>query len=91
MTAAMKNGTPCLAATAASPYVPILFALSPFATMRSAPVMTEATSPLAMRLAAAVSGNSVAGIPEFTSSHAVSRAPCNNGRVSVAKQRSTRP
>ena len=74
---------PFAAASAASAYVPILFAVSPFAAMRSAPVTTAPTLPDAISAPAAESTISVAGMPSRANSHAVSRAPCSHGRVSV--------
>src|SRR5438105_2344689 len=61
---------PWCAASTASPYVPILFAVSPFAAIRSAPVRTQSTSPAAIRDAAAASAMTVCGIPALSSSHA---------------------
>ena len=76
------NGMPWRAARTASVYVPILFAVSPFAAIRSAPTRITSTSPPAMSGPAAMSGMSVWGTPACLSSHAVSRAPWRYGRVS---------
>ena len=46
-----------------APYVPILFAVSPFAAMRSAPVTTMSTSPAAISDAAAASAITACGMP----------------------------
>lgn len=81
--AATRKGTPCRAATDASPYVPTLLAVSPLAAIRSAPVMTAPTWPDANSDATAVSGSSVVGMPSRVSSQVVRRAPWSNGRVSV--------
>jgi len=64
--------------------VPILFAVSPLAAMRSAPTTTHCTAPLFIRCAAAESAISFAGMPSRVSSHIVRRAPCCHGRVSPA-------
>ena len=55
--------------------MPILFAVSPFAAIRSAPVTTQSTSPAAISDAAAESAITACGMPAVSSSHAVSRAP----------------
>ena len=65
-------------------YVPILLAKSPLAAMRSAPTTTAWILPARIRLAAMLSQMTVVGMPSAISSHAVSRAPCKNGRVSSA-------
>ena len=58
---------------------PTLFAVSPFAAIRSAPTRTASTSPEARSQPAAASARSVYGIPAWPSSQAVSRAPCEPG------------
>ena len=55
--------------------MPILFAVSPFAAMRSAPVITQSTSPAAISEAAAESAITACGIDAASSSQAVSLAP----------------
>ena len=75
----------------ASEYVPILFATSPLAAMRSAPTMTAWMWPCCMTCPAIESVMSVAGMPALSSSQAVIRLPCNNGRVSSTKARSVIP
>jgi hypothetical protein len=85
------EGTPARSAARASPSVPTLLAVSPFAAMRSAPVITASTPFETRSSAAAESGSRVAGMPARASSQVVRRAPCRSGRVSVAKQRSTSP
>src|SRR6266705_35680 len=74
----------CAWASTARPYVPILFATSPFAAMRSAPTITTSTFPRLMRWPAELSVMSVTGILSRISSQAVRRAPCRYGRVSLA-------
>jgi hypothetical protein len=44
MGATTTKGTPCRAASTAALYVPILFAVSPFAAMRSAPTTAQVAS-----------------------------------------------
>src|SRR2546428_13018046 len=72
-------------------YVPILFAVSPFAAIRSAPTRTRSTSPLWRRRPAAASTTIAWSIPAFPSSHAVSREPWRYGRVSEAYTKNSRP
>ena len=48
--------------------MPILFAVSPFAAILSAPVTTQSTSPPAISEAAAESTTTVCGIPSAASS-----------------------
>jgi len=55
--------------------VPILFATSPLAAMRSEPTITHDTPPRAMHAAAALSAINLTGIASRTSSQAVNRAP----------------
>ena len=62
--------------------MPILFATSPFAAMRSAPTTTRSTSPAAISEPAAESAITLYGISNCSSSQAVSRAPWSSGRVS---------
>ena len=83
--AATTNGTPCARHASARPYVPILFATSPFAAMRSAPTTTAWTRPPLINEAAATSGRSLTSSPSCVSSHAVRREPWRNGRVSSAR------
>ena len=71
--------------------MPILFAVSPLAAIRSAPVITQSTSPRAISDAAAESAITACGIPAVSSSHAVSRAPCRSGRVSSTQTCSSSP
>jgi len=71
--------------------VPILFATSPLAAIRSAPTITASISPRAINEPAIESVTSVTGIPSLASSHAVSLAPCKSGRVSQASTRRSRP
>ena len=71
--------------------MPILLAVSPFAAMRSAPVITMSTSPAAMREAAAESTMTACGIPTASSSNAVKRAPWSSGRVSSTHTCDTPP
>src|SRR2546428_4425832 len=72
-------------------YVPILFAVSPFAAIRSAPTRTRSTSPLWRRRPAAASTTIAWSIPAFPSSHAVSREPWRYGRVSEAYTKNSGP
>ena len=60
----------------ATPYVPILFAVSPLRAMRSAPTTTASTFFRCIVTAAALSVMSVHGTPASRSSNIVSRAPC---------------
>ena len=60
------------------------WATSPLAAMRSAPTTTACSLPWRIRLAAMLSQITVVGILSCSSSHAVRRAPCRNGRVSSA-------
>ncbi len=53
--AATRNGIPASAQARATPTVPTLFAVSPFAAIRSAPTIAASTSPLRMVPAAAPS------------------------------------
>ena len=62
--------------------MPILFAVSPFRAIRSAPVMTASTFRSAMSQAAVESVMSVAEMSSCWSSQAVRRAPWSSGRVS---------
>ncbi|MCY1176711.1 hypothetical protein D9M73_169930 [compost metagenome] len=71
--------------------MPILFATSPLAVMRSAPTITQLMPSVFIRCAAAASAFRLTGMPSPASSQAVSRAPCSQGRVSSANTRSTRP
>ena len=71
--------------------MPILFAVSPFAAMRSAPVRTQSTSPAAIIRPAAESAITVNGIPSASSSHAVRREPWSSGRVSPTSTCASRP
>ena len=86
--AATITGMPCSRASTASPYVPILLAVSPFAAMRSAPTTTWDTAPEAIIVAAMLSVMSVCGMPSRASSQAVRRAPWSSGRVSGTTTRS---
>src|SRR5205807_77179 len=70
---------------------PILFAVSPLAAIRSAPVITQSTSPAAMSDAAAESAITACGIAAVSSSHAVRRAPWRSGRVSSTQTCASRP
>src|SRR6266511_1690687 len=79
------------APSTASEYVPILFAVSPLAAIRSAPVTTQSTSRAAISEAAAESAITVCGMPAASSSQAVSREPCSRGRVSSTQTRSSSP
>src|ERR671934_144871 len=72
----------CSFASTASGYVPILFATSPFAAIRSAPTTTASTSPPAISEPAITSATSVHGMPSRSSSQAVRRLPWSTGRVS---------
>ena len=65
--------------------MPILFATSPLAAIRSAPTTTRSTSPAAISEPAAESAITEYGIPNCSSSHAVSRAPWSSGRVSFTQ------
>ena len=67
--------------------MPILFAVSPLAAMRSAPTTTASTFPAAMSAAAALSAIRVAGRPSCTSSYAVSLAPGHRCKSSVKEAR----
>ena len=89
--ATTTSGRSWWAASTASAYVPILFATSPFAAIRSAPVTTRSTSPRAMNDAAAASAITVCAMPSCSSSQAVSRLPWRSGRVSSTQTCSTRP
>jgi hypothetical protein len=89
--AATYIGMPCVCASTASVYVPILFATSPLAAMRSAPTITDWISPRAIKKPAMPSVSSVTGTPRRTNSYAVTRAPCRYGRVSSANTRSIVP
>jgi len=60
--------------------VPILLAVSPFATIRSAPTTTASTLPERIKAAAIESVIKVAGMPSSTSSVAVSRPPYTSDR-----------
>src|SRR3989304_3461489 len=68
------------AARTASMYVPILFAVSPFAAIRSAPVSTASTSPEAIMCAAAESAITGCGLPAAPPPPAVT-LPCAPGRA----------
>ena len=59
--------------------------------MRSAPTITAAMPSLRNTVAAALSTMSVVGMPSCVSSHAVRRAPCRSGRVSVATTPASTP
>lgn len=59
-----------------------MLAASPLAAMRSAPVITTSTAPVASRNPAALSATSVCGTPASRSSQAVNR-PWLRGRVSL--------
>ena len=85
------RGIPWDRASTAREYVPILFAVSPFAAIRSAPVTTRSTSPAAINDAAAESAITVCGTSAASSSQAVSLAPCSSGRVSSTQTRASRP
>eukprot|EP01022_Parablepharisma_sp_SALTPOND_P029773 TRINITY_DN7455_c1_g2_i1.p1 TRINITY_DN7455_c1_g2~~TRINITY_DN7455_c1_g2_i1.p1 ORF type:complete len:841 (-),score=220.45 TRINITY_DN7455_c1_g2_i1:648-3170(-) len=82
--AATQKGTPWRRACRATLKVPILLATSPLAAMRSAPTTHRSTRPLSMMAPTAPSGATTTGMPSSTISQAVSRAPCNRGRVSSA-------
>ena len=71
--------------------MPILFAVSPFAAIRSAPVTTQSTSPRLIRCAAAASAITACGMPTASSSQAVSLAPCSSGRVSSTQTWASSP
>ncbi|MOA23847.1 hypothetical protein D3C78_1444940 [compost metagenome] len=71
--------------------MPILFATSPLAVMRSAPTITQVMPLVFMMWAAAESALRVTGMPSLASSQAVRREPCSHGRVSSAYTRSTIP
>ena len=71
--------------------MPILFAVSPLAAIRSAPVKIASTSPRAIIRPAAESAITVCGIPASSSSQAVRRAPWSNGRVSSTRTCSRSP
>src|SRR2546430_14379545 len=62
----------------------MLLTASALAQIRSAPRINASTSPRAIRKGPAESTASRNGTPSPRSSHAVSRAPCNSGRVSLA-------
>ena len=62
--ATMTNGMSWCAASTASEYVPILFAVSPLAAIRSAPVTTTSTSPAAISEPAAASAITACGNPD---------------------------
>src|SRR5258705_8195325 len=89
--ATTTNGIPRSRAARASGYVPILLATSPLPAIRSAPTTTAWIEAPASSEAAAPSATTVTGIPSRCSSHAVSRAPCRSGRVSVAQTETSRP
>src|SRR5665648_1304496 len=75
---------PWACANTATEYVPILFAVSPFAAIRSAPTITRSTLPCCIKYPAILSAINVTGIFSRRSSREVRRAPCNKGRVSSA-------
>ena len=89
--ATTTSGRSWWAASTASEYVPTLFATSPFAAIRSAPVTTRSTSPRPMNDAAAPSTITECGMPSCSSSQAVSLLPWRSGRVSSTQTCSTRP
>ena len=89
--ATTTNGTPACCAPRARLNVPILFAVSPFAAMRSAPVTTTSASDRARRNGPAESTITSWGAPIRCSSHAVRRVPWSNGRVSSTSACSSRP
>ena len=62
-----------------------MLAVSPLAAMRSAPTTTRSTLPCRISDPAMLSVITVVWMPSRTSSQAVRRAPCRNGRVSSAK------
>ena len=82
--ATTTNGRPARRAPSACAYVPILLTTSPLAQIRSAPRITASTSPRAIRNGPAESTATRYSMPHRASSHAVSRAPCSSGRVSLA-------
>ena len=59
--------------------------------MRSAPTTTRSISPSRISGPAMLSVMTVVSMPSRSSSHAVSRAPCRNGRVSSASTRTCLP
>ena len=89
--ATTTNGMPAARAPSACAYVPTLFTTSPLAHTRSAPTMTPSTSPRAIRNGPAPSTAIRYPMPAWPSSHAVSRAPCSSGRVSLATTPSSAP
>ena len=78
-----RNGTPAAAAASASGYVPAIAITSPLAATRSAATSTAPTSPAAMHPGAPASVTTACGTPAWRSSHAATREPSNNGRVSA--------
>src|SRR5882672_4805570 len=82
--ATTTKGMPASRAASARPSVPILFAVSPFRAIRSAPTSTPWIPSRRIEWAAAESTIKRAGTRARRSSHAVRRAPWRSGRVSVA-------
>ena len=72
-------------ARTASPYVPTLFAVSPFAAIRSAPVSTQSTSPAAISDAAAASAIDGEGDAERV------ELPCRQARALEQRPRLADP
>ena len=77
--ATTTNGTPAWRAASASENEPTLFAVSPLAVIRSAPMSTTSAMPRASTEAAAPSTRSRNGAPICSSSQAVSRAALEQG------------
>jgi len=73
--ATTRNEMPDSLAATATPSDPILFALSPFLAIRSAPINTASISPEKRALAAAPSGRIRYLIPASLNSQAVKREP----------------